>query len=65
MGEQAELLNTANHELCGPAEHVMDRADEVLGAAYQLIHVLDVPWVEAIDFSNALQASRRTCSKIR
>jgi NAD(P)-dependent dehydrogenase (short-subunit alcohol dehydrogenase family) len=48
------IQNDATHELFAPGLPAEERTEEVLAAGFRSINLLQIPWIEAVDISNAL-----------
>jgi NAD(P)-dependent dehydrogenase (short-subunit alcohol dehydrogenase family) len=48
------IQNSATYELFAPDLPEAERTKEVLAPRFQALNVLPIPWVEAIDISNAV-----------
>jgi SDR family mycofactocin-dependent oxidoreductase len=48
------IQNAATYALFAPDLDVKDRTKEVIGARFQTMNALPIPWVEAVDISNAV-----------
>jgi NAD(P)-dependent dehydrogenase (short-subunit alcohol dehydrogenase family) len=48
------IQNEATHELFMPGRPPEERTQELLAASFETQTLMDVPWIEAVDISNAL-----------